>query len=88
MQVVDHVSVAVMRPCGDVWMVRRQVVMTVRNLGGIVTRPERESRRKSDQAERGECEHCRHAAMAALQPAGQRIGDEPTGMRQRELRGE
>ena len=88
MQIVDDIGMAVTGACGDMRMVGRKVVMTMRDLDGIVTWPERERGPEPDQTEHGEREHRRHAAAGALQPAGQRIGDEPAGMRQRELCGE
>lgn len=82
-QIVDDVGMRMLvSPLTQMWMARRQIVMTMRKNFLVVTRP---GDGGSEHAYRGQTCHgqqCWRCARSCAQPANQRIGDQPARMRQ------
>ena len=69
-------------------MVRWQIGMGVRNLLGIVRGPEPSGQEETDEGHQAENSQSHGNADLAPEPSGQRVGQEPACVRERELRRE
>lgn len=67
---------------------RRQVVVDVLDLRGVVPRPQRQGGGEARRPERREGQERRLQPRGGAEPAGERVGDQPTGVAEGELRGE
>ena len=91
MQFVNHEGVAgysVRVPLGEMRMIRRQVVVGVREYFRVIRRPDTERDHRADQRQHsGRSERSPHAARSA-DLTRKRICGQPADMAQRELSGE
>ena len=88
MQAVEDEGVDVARAMAvKVRVVGREVLVSVRHRIGIGVGPERPGRREPGRAERRQGAESRGEAEARPGPARHRVGHEPAGMREGELRG-
>ena len=94
MPIVDDITmrmlVAPLGPhgVGEVVVVSREIHMHVRNHVGIVPRPKAQRGKRRNGADDAKEKIGERQAHRCAKTSGDRIGDQPAGMRERELRGE
>ena len=91
MQFVNHKGVAgypVRVPLGEMWMIRCQIVMGVRENFGVIHRPDTERDHRADQRQHSGRSERRPHAVRCPDLTRKRICDQPADVAQRELSGE